>query len=178
MYTETDLKDQLQSIAQNKFSVSPSIEPFELALKMVNHIGSPDSQLRDDLIYTAFATWILEYKLFNGEQLRQLLASVLDDKHMFYCIGEENTDSVFTRSFSVLLLPLILIANREERFLTDTHIQQIKTKLLQYLDGEKDLRGYVEGSGWAHAVAHVADTFDDLVQSLYLPTVLQGHIFR
>lgn len=164
MYTEIYLKEQLHAIAQNKFSVPPSIEPFELALNMVNHIGSSDSQLRDDLIYTAFATWILDYKLFNNGQLSQLLFSALDDKHMFYCIGEKNTDSVFMRSFSVLLLPLILIANRERPFLTKSDIQHIKTKLLQYLDGEKDLRGYVEESGWIHAIAHVADAFDDLAQ--------------
>ncbi len=164
MNPEKHLKEQLQAIAQNNFSVPPEIESFELALNMIDHIGSSDSQLRDDFIYTAFATWILDNKMFKDEQLKRLLFIALDDKHMFYCIGEKYTNSVFTRSFSVLLLPLILIANREKPFLSESDIQHTKEKLLQYLHDEKDLRGYVEEGGWVHAVAHVADAFDDLAQ--------------
>ncbi|MCB8951236.1 MAG: DUF2785 domain-containing protein [Ardenticatenales bacterium] len=133
---------------------------------MMDHIGSPDKQLRDDLIYTAFATWILENHLFDSDQLHQLLMIALDDQHIFYFIGETNTDSIFTRSFSVLLLPLILIAHRQKPFLPKSEITRIKERLLQYLFAEKDLRGYVEGKGWAHAVAHVGDVFDDLAQCL------------
>ena len=166
MSTTADLKEQLQTIASDDFSIPEHIEPFTLALEMMDHIGSPSGELRDDLIYTAFATWILDHNLFDSDQLRQLLVITLDDQHIFYSIGETNTDSVFTRSFSILLLPLILIAHREKPFLTKLEVRQIKKRLLQCLSEEKDLRGYVVGKGWAHTIAHVGDAFDDLAQCL------------
>lgn len=36
--------------------------------------------------------------------------------------------------------------------------------MIRYLRQEQDLRGYVEGKGWAHAVAHAGDVLDDLAQ--------------
>lgn len=171
MPTLTSLKESLQNIAQNNYSIPANIEPFELALEMMNYIGSPDNQLRDDLIYTALATWILDHNLFAHEQLRQLLLITLDDQHLFYAIGETNTDTVFTRSFSVLLLPLILITHREKPFLTQSEVQQIKVSLLKYLSEEKDLQGYVVDKGWAHAVAHIGDAFDDLAQCLEIEAI-------
>ncbi|MDD5369725.1 MAG: hypothetical protein PHQ40_11605 [Anaerolineaceae bacterium] len=91
------LKEQLQAIAQNNYLLPENIQAFPLALDMLDQIGSPDSELRDDLIYSSSATWILRLHLFNGDQLRQLLSIALDDQHLFYAIGETNTDSVFTR---------------------------------------------------------------------------------
>lgn len=164
MATMTNLKDKLQTIARMNFVVPEEIELFPLALEMMDHIGSPDQELRDDLIYTSFSRWILKYRLFDGSQLRQLLLIALDDQHILYHVGEAETDSVFTRSFSVLILPLTLIANRERPFLNESDIHYVKDRMLKYLEKENDLRGYVEGKGWAHAVAHTGDAIDDLAQ--------------
>jgi hypothetical protein len=41
----------------------------------------------------------------------------------------------------------------------------MKETLMRYIDLEKDLRGYVAGKGWTHSVAHVADTFEELVMN-------------
>lgn len=107
------LKETLLTIRANSFLAPP--HAFELALEMVTHIGSPDPQLRDELIYSTFSHWI-EEGVLSPEQLQELLAIALDDQHLFYRIGESGTDSVFTRSFSVLLLPLILILHRNILF--------------------------------------------------------------
>jgi hypothetical protein len=164
MLNEIQLRDRLQVIAENKFHLSGNDDLSEIIPDMLNHIGSTDSYLRDDLIYSAFGTWILHHNIINQEQLRSLLAMILDERHMLYKIGEKNTDSVFRRSFSVLLLPLLLITHRSQPFLTAPEIHQIKEKLLFYLENEKDTRGFVIEKGWAHAVAHAADALDDLVQ--------------
>ncbi len=164
MLDETQLKDKLQALAQTKFRPAADDELAALIPDMLLGIGSTDESLRDDLIYTAFAHWILGYDMLSPEQLRDLLQQILGDRHMFYGIGEANTDSVFRRSFSVLLLPLVLIRHRARPFLTQTEILQVKEKLLCYLENERDRRGFVNGKGWAHAVAHTADALDDLVQ--------------
>ncbi|MEM7331295.1 MAG: DUF2785 domain-containing protein [Chloroflexota bacterium] len=163
MLSEAQLKEKLQSLAENQFKISDDDLPT-LVWEMVNHLGAADSYLRDDLIYAAFGMWILEYDLIEQDLLRELLHTVLSEQQMFHGVGEQNTNSVFRRSFSVLLLPLILINHRANPFLPVADVYKIKEQLLRYLQEEKDLRGFVEGMGWAHAIAHAADALDDLAQ--------------
>jgi hypothetical protein len=164
MQNEIQLKEKLQVFARNEFRVSENDNLSEIIPDMLNHIGSTDSFLRDELIYSAFGSWILRYNAIDQEQLRELLPIILDEQHMLYKIGEQNTDSVFRRSFSVLLLPLLLITHRSGPFLTAPEIHEIKEKLFHYLENEKDLRGFVREKGWAHSIAHAADALDDLAQ--------------
>ncbi len=164
MLTEIQLKEKLQSLADKEFRVPEADALSEILPAMLHHIGSVDSSLREDLIYSAFGTWILDYKVVGPEPLRTMLPVILDEQHMLYNIGEQNTDSVFRRSFSALLLPLILITHRSQPFLGASEIHQIKETLLYYLAKEKDCRGFVQEKGWAHAMAHAADALDDLAQ--------------
>ncbi|WP_145325665.1 DUF2785 domain-containing protein [Paenibacillus xylanexedens] len=161
------LKQKLQHIQSANHSIDNEEQPYEMALHMMNHIGSPDPVLRDELIYVTFATWIGQ-GVFSEDQLRHVLQLALDDQHLFYGIGEQGTDSVFTRTFSVLLLPPILNVDRQRPFLNKEDIGGIHHRLTTYLEHEKDVRGYVDDKGWAHAPAHAADAVEDLAQSPFL----------
>jgi Protein of unknown function (DUF2785) len=158
--TPEDLKEKLRGIVQQNYEVTRA-EAQHLLPNMLHHLGNPDPELRDRFIYATLATWITQ-DTFNTDELKTLLQNVLNDKHLFYCIGEENTDSVFTRSFSVLLIPPLLGTHREKSFLSHEEVQNIWQKLKDYLLNEQDLRGYVRGKGWVHAVAHAADALDEL----------------
>ncbi|WP_340388688.1 DUF2785 domain-containing protein [Paenibacillus sp. FSL E2-0151] len=161
------LKQKLQHIQSSNHSIDHEEQPYELALHMMKHIGSTDPVLRDELIYVTFATWIGQ-GVFSEDQLRHMLQLALDDQHLFYAIGEQGTDSVFTRTFSVLLLPPILNVDRQRPFLDKEDIAGIHQRLTTYLEREKDVRGYADNKGWAHAPAHAADAVEDLAQSPYL----------
>ncbi|WP_337034978.1 DUF2785 domain-containing protein [Paenibacillus illinoisensis] len=163
----TQLKEQLQLIQSKNFAADEVEHPYELALHMLQHIGSTDPVLRDELIYVTFATWIGQ-GIFSAEQLRVLLHKAMDDQHLFYGIGENGMDSVFTRAFSVLLLPPILSMDRQRNFLIKEDIEAIHHRLTTYLKEEKDVRGYVDEKGWAHAPAHASDAVEDLAQSPYM----------
>ncbi|MGG4131765.1 DUF2785 domain-containing protein [Paenibacillus illinoisensis] len=163
----TELKEQLQLIQSKNFTADEVEHPYELALHMLQHIGSTDPVLRDELIYVTFATWIGQ-GIFSEEQLRVLLHKAMDDQHLFYGIGENGTESVFTRAFSVLLLPPILNMDRQRNFLIKADIEAIHHRLTTYLKEEKDVRGYVDEKGWAHAPAHASDAVEDLAQSPYM----------
>lgn len=156
------LKDTLEEVAENEYQVPQNANPFELALTMMNYIGDLDGYLRDELIYTVFAKWILA-DVFDKDELYQILMISLDDNHLFYKIGNVD-DSVFTRTFSVLLVPLILYVHRRSNFLSIEDLTLVKEKLICYLTDEKDVRGYVNHRGWAHGVAHAADALDELVK--------------
>lgn len=164
MLNEIQLKEKLQVFAQNNFLLSADDDVSEIVPDMLNHIGSTDSYLRDDLIYSAFDNWILEFNAINPELLCGILSEILNEQHMLYNIGEQGTDSVFRRSFSVLVLPLLLSAHLSQPYLTSPEIQQIKEKLLYFVANEKDRRGFVSGKGWAHSIAHAADALGDLAE--------------
>ncbi|WP_336783780.1 DUF2785 domain-containing protein [Paenibacillus illinoisensis] len=163
----TELKEQLQLIQSKNYAADEVEHPYELALHMLQHIGSTDPVLRDELIYVTFTTWIGQ-GIFSEEQLRVLLHKAMDDQHLFYGIGENGMDSVFTRAFSVLLLPPILNMDRQRNFLIKADIEAIHHRLTTYLKEEKDVRGYVNEKGWAHAPAHASDAVEDLAQSPYM----------
>jgi hypothetical protein len=157
------LKARLQALAADDYAVPTQPELLPLVLAMGTHIGSPDPELRDALIYTTLATWI-ERDVFDRKQLNEILKVKLNEQHLFWGLGEEGTDTVFMRSFSMLVIALALGAHRRAPFLPDAEIQVIQRKVLRYLAAERDRRGYVAGKGWAHAVAHAADALAELAQ--------------
>jgi len=164
MLSESQLKEKLQALAQEDFHLARREELAELIPAMLKYIGSTDSELRDDLIYTAFDAWILAEPVLDSDQVRGLLPVILDEEHLRFKLGEQDTDSVFTRTFSVLVLPLLLIRHRSQPIFSAAEIQAILRQVCDYLTQEKDRRGYVPGKGWAHAAAHAADALDDLAE--------------
>ena len=153
------LKTKLQEIAADDYKPPTGPELYPLVLAMGEHTGDLDPELRDDLIYTILATWI-NRDVFDAKELKEILQVALNNDHLFLGLGETESDAVFTRAFSILIVAPILEAHRRRPFLPDDELLVIKHKVLRYLAAEKDLRGYVAGKGWAHAVAHTADVLD------------------
>lgn len=167
MLTDNELKSQLQAIAANDYRV-PDGAPnggdyWQISLDMVAHLGALDPELRDELIYTTFARWA-RAGLYTPDQYRALLNAALDQEHLFFGLGEHDTDSVFTRSFSILLAVLPIYNHRLTPFLTQHEVRSTLDTVLRYFEAERDLRGYVEVKGWAHATAHTADLLDEFAQ--------------
>lgn len=131
---------------------------------MLTYIGSTDSELRDQLIYSSFCKLVLDNQIEHG-LLIELLACCLTDELLFKGVGENGTDSVFTRSFTTLLIALILYKDNQDDFLNQNMVHKVKDKLIDYIKIEEDLRGFVSDKGWAHSIAHVADAFEQLVKS-------------
>ncbi|HEY3272315.1 MAG TPA: DUF2785 domain-containing protein [Methanocella sp.] len=161
--TGTELKALLKVIQDNDYRIGDHQNHFVLSQEMIAHLGSTDPELRDDLIYDIIAHWI-EADLLDAGQLKQILDVCQGSSHLFYRIGESGTDSVFTRSFSLLVSALVINAHRRHAFLSSSELQAVKSRIEDYLSRERDLRGYVDGKGWAHAVAHAADVLGELAQ--------------
>lgn len=161
-----DIKQRLKEIKENNYKL-PEGERDQIIHEMLFNIGSVDSELRDDLIYFTFSKWML-----NGDipvmQLKEVYEALFTEQHIFFGIGETDTDSVFTRSFSVLLIPLLLMADQRTPFLKAQDMVRMKDGVIQYIHEEKDYRGFVAGKGWAHSVAHTADAMDELGKSTVL----------
>jgi hypothetical protein len=160
MFTESELKQQLQAIAADDYRVPDGVDYWQLTQEMLVYIGTIDPELRDDLILTTISQWA-KAEHYTPDQYRAILATTLDHQHLFLGLGERDSDTVFTRAFSVLVGGIAIYHHRQQAFLTSTEVQAAFERVLDYFVREVDLRGYVEGKGWAHAVAHTADVLDE-----------------
>ena len=154
-----EIKETLQTFSSMTLSERQAFFNKEgewLLKEMVAHIGSTDGELRDHLIYRLFID-LLSDNFLSAQQLQGLFDTATSEDFLYANIGEQMTDSVFTRSFSALLVAGILAKDSELLILNDTSLQSFFKKIGRYLLLENDTRGFVEGKGWAHSVAHGAD---------------------
>lgn len=160
-----ELKQKLIDIKTSGYSPG-GVDVNGMLDDMMRNIGSVDSDLREN-IYSALQKWTVK-GVISVEQMKKFLGLCLDDKHLFYGIGENGTDSVFTRTFSVLLIPLAFSLNGRGAFLSENDVINIKENVIRYLRLENDVRGYVDGKGWAHSTAHASDALEDIARSEYI----------
>lgn len=157
-------KEALRSIVEQNYAIPEMLDSLDFAQRLLANLGSSDEELRDDLSYMILARGILEPGKLESEQLKQLLTRVLSDEHLFYHIGEVNNDSILMRSFSNLIIAAILYTDASRPGLSRESIGRVKDALVRYVREEKDWRGYIEGKGWAHGMAHLAEALDTYAQ--------------
>ncbi|QNN51937.1 DUF2785 domain-containing protein [Nocardioides mesophilus] len=133
----------------------------DLTTELTTMLGDPDPHRRDALAFEVLATWVAEGvydHLLEG--LGDGMASGL-----LVGIGQRDTDTVFRRSFSALVLAQCLGRDNEQHLLPPDTVLRWGDRLAGWLVREQDLRGFVEGKGWAHAIAHGADALGALAGS-------------
>lgn len=133
----------------------------DLTAELTAMLGSPDPEMRDRIALPTLCVWI-------GRGVYDDLLTGLGDgmaTGLTVGLGERGTDSVFRRSFSVLVLAECLERDRQRLLLSPATVLDWGDRITTWLVREQDLRGYVPGSGWAHAVAHGADALAALARS-------------
>lgn len=156
------LKELLTTIKSNNYEVPEGIRPVALSSEMMNYIGDPDAELRDDLVLSILTKWIINDTL-TLEEIQQILTISLDENHLFYHI-KSDSDSVFTRTFSVLIVAIVIYKHREYNFLAKNEVINALEKVLAFYNQDKDVRGYINEKGWAHGAAHGADALDEFAR--------------
>jgi len=159
-----DLIIKLTHIRNNNYELPAGESLNDLTELMLDHIGDSNPLFRDNLIYTILYYWIMEKNYYSTVELQMILTKLTDENHLFYKIGLHEDQSVFTRTFSILIIALILAKHRKTKILDAELFMKIKNDIVRYYSEEKDLRGYLDEFGWAHGAAHGADALDELVQ--------------
>jgi hypothetical protein len=153
-----------RSVVQRGLEV-PSDRPLDdLTAELTAMLGSPDPEQRDGIAYPALTTWI------DRGVYDDLLVGLGDGMAagLTVGLGEEGTDSVFRRAFSVLVLAECLDRGTSQHLLTSGKVLQWGDQVATWYLREKDTRGYVPGRGWAHTVAHGAGAIGVLATSPHL----------
>jgi len=158
-------KDFWNSISKNDYKVPAGHTVENLTDILFSYLGSTDPELRDDIAYVVYANW-LKRDVYSKEIIKshvdRLLANL--DKG----IDETESDTVFLRTFSILLLAEIVHNDNKKQLLAKNQVKIIFEKALWYLDAEKDPRGYIPVKGWAHALAHTADLLLVLARNRFI----------
>lgn len=150
-----------RSVVEHGLEV-PSDRPLDdLTAELTAMLGSPDPEQRDAIAYPTLATWV-ERGVYDD-----LLLGLGDGMAagLTVGLGEDGTDTVFRRAFSVLVLAECLDRGTSEHLLTSGKVLQWGDQIATWYLRERDTRGFVPGKGWAHAVAHGADAIGVLAQS-------------
>lgn len=149
----------LNQIIQADFSVPAGLQAQDFLDGLMVNLGSVNSDLREgslDVLWTWLATG-----QFEDAQVK-LVANQMHD-NLLVGLGESQTDSVFLRAFSALILGVIVQLDRERReqgkpsLVDEPQVHAWLETALLLLISEKDLRGHTRDKGWAHCAAHTGD---------------------
>ena len=135
----------------------------KLTDELLGFLSSSDPELRDEFGFSILGNWIYVRHLYSPDRLRGMISSLNAGLHVG--LGESETDTVFGRSFSALILSVITDYDLEHSFLTSEELSELLKETLQYFHLEQDWRGFVIGHGWAHSVAHTADLLANLAKN-------------
>ena len=149
---ESYLKDQISELSK------------EIRDEMLKQIGNPDSYLRDKLIYQSYGKVDFFRSIKLRKKSRHYLKLLYRKTTYFTGLGESGTDTVFTRSFSTLVIAAIIEYDVKKTVVNPDLVHSTVNKVTYYLMEEKDTRGFIEGKGWAHSIAHGADALGALAK--------------
>ncbi len=150
-----------ESVMADGMRVPTSRSLPDLTAELGEMLGSSDPAIRDEIAYPVLASWIstgvydhLLRTLGNG------LCVLMEEG-----VGSMTDDSVFQRSFAALVLAEIIERDNRMDVVDDRTLLGWGDRIATWLVAEKDLRGFVQAKGWAHAVAHGADAIGALARS-------------
>jgi hypothetical protein len=163
-----------RAIVKADYAVPPNEQADVLARELSAMLASPDPELRDEFGYSILAAWIFQKRALGDDQVRALMAEWT--KNLQTAIGSTETDDVFLRSFSSLMLSVVVARDNATPFLDAEQVRTLLTASLTYLSRERDVRGYDDAKGWMHSAAHTADLLKFLGRSRHLPPGAQREI--
>ncbi len=162
--TQTFDRDFWQSVVDSGFALPAGYSAGMLAPHLIELLGSPDPFLRDEVAYLAFYHWMVKNPAeMSDDEVRATRDKLLEN--LQHDSGETGTGTTFMRSFSALILSLVVYRDLVNSFMDGLEIKRVLDAALDYLRTEQDWRGYVDGQGWVHAVAHTADLLKFLARS-------------
>lgn len=150
-----------EQVKANGLKVPDDRPLSELTTELTEMLGDPDPAVRDGIAYPTLATWV-------GDGVYDELLQGLGDgmaTGLGVGLGEDGTTSVFRRSFSVLVLAECIERDNAAHLVPAGTVVSWGDRIAGWFIRERDLRGFVPGQGWAHAVAHGADAIAALAVS-------------
>ena len=139
----------LQALKASGFEVADAGERLRLAQGLVACLADPDPALRDGAAYEALSTWM------RKRLLAPPTLAALRDRLLPMLV--ETDPRGFRRPFAALVLAEVARTDRMQPWLDEAGRDGLVQAAANYLEGVQDYRGFTDGEGWRHGVAHGAD---------------------
>ena len=123
-------------------------------------LGDTDPEARDGTAYPTLATWVAAASTTTCSPASATAWPPASASGS----ASSDTDSVFRRSFSALILGECIARDNKRPLVPGRQGARVGRPVATWLLRERDLRGFVPGKGWAHAVAHGADALGTLAR--------------
>jgi hypothetical protein len=141
----------LRLLREQKFAITEDAARHRLAHALLACLSSPDPELRDDIAYSAYSTW-MRGKAVDVATLRGLSREL---QARLKAAGDD--EAGFGKPFAALVLSEVARTDRIEPWMTAEERAALIGTATDYLASIRDYRGYIDGQGWRHGVAHAAD---------------------
>src|SRR5262245_43326564 len=112
-----------QEVVKNDCKLPDGYTVAQLTPDLLGFLGSIDIEVRDPIGYTALAYWMVRDGHYAPDDLRAMRDQLL--ANLSVGIGEKDTDSVFLRSFSILMLSLIAYRDNQVDFLSADEVKTL-----------------------------------------------------
>lgn len=143
------------------FAMADAADRDRRALALVDCLDDADPRLRDGIAFEALSTW-MRGKQLDIEILRSLEAKLL--------LQLDGTDVAgFRKPFAALVLSEVARSDRVQPWMTADERERMAAMAAAYLRSVRDYRGFVDGEGWRHGVAHGSDWALQLALNKALP---------
>ncbi|MAL03038.1 MAG: hypothetical protein CL625_02015 [Arenimonas sp.] len=120
-------------------------------------LAHPDPAVRDGLAYTTLAGWL------RADALSPAVRADLMHALVTALAAETPDPRGFQAPFAALALAEIARTDRVDTWLSADGRETLVAGAANYLAGVRDYRGFTDGEGWRHGVAHGADFVMQLV---------------
>jgi len=152
-----------REIVRQGYAPPPGGTVPALADELVTLLASPDPEMRDDIAYSTLANWIYRRRILDAPAMGAIADRLIGN--LSAGIGERDTNSVLRRSFSALVLSVLVARDNADPWLDEKGWRRIESAARTYLLAEQDVRGYDEQTGWMHSAAHTADLLTFIARS-------------
>lgn len=131
------------------FAIADAGQRDQRALALVDCLEDADPLLRDGIAFEALSAWM------RGKQLDVGTLRSLEGKLLSQLDGADAQG--FRKPFAALVLSEVARTDRVEPWMTADERARMVVAAAAYLESVRDYRGYVDGEGWRHGVAHGSD---------------------
>jgi hypothetical protein len=146
---DDDPRESLDRWKASGFALDDAAARDARALDLAACLGDPDPALRDGIAYAALSAW-MRGKRLDVDALRALQRRLLAQ------LDGDDAEG-FRKPFSALALSEVARTDRIAPWMTPGERARMAAAAAAYLRSVADYRGYVDGEGWRHGVAHGAD---------------------
>jgi hypothetical protein len=141
----------LQALQAKRFLVEDAPARQAMAAGLLDCLADPNPALRDGIAFEALSTW-LRGDLLDAETRRGLLHA------LSAALEPAQADAAgFRQPFSALVLAEVARTDRIAPWLAPDERAALVEAAARYVSAIRDHRGFIDGEGWRHGVAHGAD---------------------